>query len=345
MPSPSPLDLPANTFHHGVSLRALNTFGLEATAQRYYRAETVGALREALRAEQPRLVLGGGSNLLLTRDVPGLTLHVGLRGVTVYFPDDDRAEVRAAAGEHWHALVEFTLAQDLGGLENLSLIPGSVGATPIQNIGAYGVEIREHLVSVEALDRASLRLRRFTPDELEFGYRESAFKRALAGRYIVTAVTYALTRRRHAARADYGDIRAHLQHRGREPEPRWISEAVVDIRRSKLPDPVEIGNSGSFFKNPELDADSFARFAERHPEAPHYPLAGGRVKVPAGWLIERAGWKGHRRGAIGVHDRQALVLVNHGDGRGEALWALAQEIRADVLTKFGIALEPEVNVM
>lgn len=245
----------------------------------------------------------------------------------------------------------YTLAQELGGLENLSLIPGSVGASPIQNIGAYGVEIADHFVSLRAIHRESLRTETFDKAACAFGYRESVFKRELAGQYIITDVTFRLTKRDHALRMDYGDVRQHTADRGvgEAPgqvrlSPKHISDAVIDIRRSKLPDPAEIGNSGSFFKNPTLSAEAFERFAERHPNAPSYPLPGGSHKVPAGWLIDQAGWKGHRRGAIGVHDRQALVLVNHGGGTGADLYALALEIQGDIKARFGIDLEMEVNV-
>ena len=335
-----------DTFHHGVSLRHLNTFGLEATARRYYRATSPGGIREALTAERPTLVLGGGSNLLLTREVDGLVLHVDSRGLIVEDGPANSHEVlvTVAAGESWHGFVMRTLELGLGGLENLSLIPGSVGASPVQNIGAYGVEIKDHFVRLEAIDVETLARRTFTLEDCGFGYRSSVFKTSLRGRYVITSVTFRLTRERHALRADYGDVRAHVEARGLGLSPKHISDAVIAIRRSKLPDPVEIGNSGSFFKNPELPAEQYARFAERHPTAPSYPLPDGGRKVPAGWLIDQAGWKGHRRGAIGVHDRQALVLVNHGGGVGKDLYALAREIQADVRERYGIELEMEVNV-
>ena len=337
--------LPDDTLLHDVSLRAFNTFGLEARARRYLRATGPGALREALRVERPALVLGGGSNLLLTRDIEGLVLHVDLRGVTVHpAPGSGEVYVTAAAGENWHDFVLGTLSRGYGGLENLSLIPGSVGASPIQNIGAYGVEIKDHFVSLEAVDVETLRLHTFNEEACGFGYRTSVFKRELRGRYLITAVTFRLTDRDHAVRADYGDVRRHVTSRGLQLSPKHISDAVIAIRRSKLPDPAQIGNSGSFFKNTELSAEAFARFAERHPAAPSYPLPDGGRKVPAGWLIDQAGWKGHRRGPIGVHDRQALVLVNHGGGVGADVHALASEIRADVRAKYGIDLEMEVNV-
>lgn len=341
---------PASTLLHGVSLRRFNTFGLESSAERYFRATSLGSLREALRIELPTLVLGGGSNLLLTRDVPGLVLHLDLRGVRV-LPKGDYVEVTAAAGENWHEFVAYTVDAGYGGLENLSLIPGSVGASPVQNIGAYGVELKDRFVSLKALHRETLDLREFRAEDCGFGYRHSVFKRELAGQYIITEVTFRLSVGEHDLRADYGDVREHVvaQGVGEAPgqsrlSPKHISTAVMAIRRSKLPDPAEIGNSGSFFKNPELSLSDYESFAALHPSAPSYELPAGGRKIPAGWLIEQAGWKGHRRGAIGVHDRQALVLVNHGGGSGRELFALAREIQADVEAKFGVALEMEVNV-
>ena len=337
--------LAANVLHHDVSLRPYNTFGLDVRAARYFRATSPGGLREALRIAKPALVLGGGSNLLLTRDVSGLVLHVDLRGVDVSeTASAERVHVTAAAGELWHAFVLETLRLGLGGLENLSLIPGCVGASPIQNIGAYGVEIKDRFVSLDAIHVDTLRSRRFNAEACQFAYRSSVFKTSLRGEYVITAVTFELTREHHDLRVDYGDVRARIEARGLGLTPKHISDAVTDIRRGKLPDPVQIGNSGSFFKNPELSPEAFARFAERHPEAPSYPLPGGGRKVPAGWLIDRAGWKGHRRGAVGVHDRQALVLVHHGGGTGGEVYQLAREIQADVRARYGIDLEMEVNV-
>ena len=337
--------LPADVLHHDASLRTLNTFGLEARAERYYRATSVASVKRALALEQPALVLGGGSNVLFTRDVDGLVLHVDIRGRRELSRAGNELIVEAGAGENWHAFVRYTLDRGLGGLENLSLIPGSVGATPVQNIGAYGVEIRDHFDSLRAVDRETLAEVEFDAEACAFGYRDSSFKRQWRDRYLITHVRFRLTTADHALRLDYGDIRGALERSGAAPSIAAISDAVVAIRRSKLPDPAEIGNGGSFFKNPELSADDFAALRARRPDVKSYPLPDGRVKVPAAWLIDQAGWKGHRRGAIGVHDRQALVLVNHGGGRGGDLWALAQEIQADVERKFGVRLEPEVNVV
>jgi len=253
--------------------------------------------------------------------------------------------LQAGAGEPWHKYVLHTLNEGYGGLENLSLIPGVVGAAPIQNIGAYGVELKDHFSGLKALNRETLEEEFFDEDACQFGYRDSCFKRKLKGKYIITSVRFTLTVDVHEYKLDYGDIRAKLDESGEKPSPKSISNAVVAIRRSKLPDPAEIGNSGSFFKNPELSASDFLALQERRPDVRFYALPSKKYKVPAAWLIDQAGWKGYRRGAIGVHDKQALVLVNHGGGVGADLWALAKEIRSDVDTKFGVKLVPEVNVI
>lgn len=337
--------LPPDVLHHDAPLRGLNTFGLDARAARYYRATTVASLKRALALEPPALVLGGGSNVLFTRDVIGLVLHVDIRGLREVSRAGNDVIVEAGAGENWHEFVLHTLDAGLGGLENLSLIPGSVGATPVQNIGAYGVEIRDHFASLRAVNRDTLAEEELDADACAFGYRDSSFKRHWRDRYVITHVRFRLTANEHAYRLDYGDIRGALERAGTTPSTRAISDAVTAIRRSKLPDPVEIGNGGSFFKNPELSREAFDRLRARRPDVRSYSLPDGRVKVPAAWLIDQAGWKGHRRGAIGVHDRQALVLVNHGGGRGADLWQLARDIQADVNEKFGVTLSPEVNVV
>jgi len=330
---------------HDVSLQALNTFGLEAKADRYYRATSVDSLKRILNEEQPKLVLGGGSNLLLTKDVKGLVLHVDIRERRVLQEREGCVLLQAGAGEPWHDFVLYTLRAGYGGLENLSLIPGVVGAAPIQHIGAYGVELKDHFSGLRALNRETLEEEFFDEDACHFGYRDSCFKRKLRGKYIITNVRFTLTVDSHEHRLDYGDIKAILDAKGQSPSPQTISDAVVSIRRSKLPDPAEIGNSGSFFKNPEFNEAAFLKLKARRPDVRFYPLSGKRYKIPAAWLIDQAGWKGHRRGAIGVHDKQALVLVNHGGGKGADLWALAKEILADVEEKFGVRLEPEVNVI
>jgi UDP-N-acetylmuramate dehydrogenase len=334
---------------HNVSLRPYHTFGIEVKARLFARFQSVDELRallalpEVQQAEQ--LILGGGSNLLFTKDFDGVVLKNEIRGLEIISQDEDTALVRAGAGESWHGMVEYALNQELSGIENLSLIPGTVGAAPLQNIGAYGAELKDTFEELEALETATGRLRTFSMEECGFGYRESVFKGPLKNQYIVTSVVLRLHRRAQP-NVSYGAIQTTLQDLGIEgdPTPRHVSEAVVHIRRSKLPDPAEIGNAGSFFKNPEVSQHKFDELKAHYPEVPGYPVPGG-VKVPAAWLIEQSGWKGHRRGPHGVHDRQALVLVNHGGAQGQDIRDLAYEIIASVREKFGIELHPEVNIM
>lgn len=317
-------------------------------------AELQQLLREPAVASADKLILGGGSNLLLTRDFPGVVLKNEIRDL-LFLPDfDDPTHTLAhvGGGVTWHDLVEQSLTHDLGGLENLSLIPGTVGAAPLQNIGAYGAELKDTFEYLDAVEIATGRVRRFSAEECRFGYRESVFKNELKGQYVVVYVGFRLRREPREFRTDYGDIRATLREMGvadHQLTAQAVSEAVVRIRRSKLPDPAKIGNAGSFFKNPEISLPQYEELKVRFPEVPGYLVGEERVKVPAGWLIERAGWKGHRRGegpgTHGVHDRQALVLVNHGGARGEEVWALAQEIIRSVEEKFGVTLTPEVNVL
>ncbi|QIX60086.1 UDP-N-acetylmuramate dehydrogenase [Hymenobacter sp. BT18] len=340
---------PAPTLDHNVSLRPFNTFGIEVKARLFARFRSVEELQAllALPAVQQaeKLVLGGGSNLLFTRDFEGVVLKNEINGLDIISQDEDTALVRAGAGESWHGLVQYTLEQELSGIENLSLIPGTVGAAPLQNIGAYGTELKDTFEHLEALEIATGQLRTFSHAECGFGYRESVFKGPLKSRYIVTGVVLRL-RRRHQANVSYGAIRTTLDDMGigPEPTPRQVSEAVVSIRRSKLPDPTEIGNAGSFFKNPELSQQKYDELKAQYADLPGYPVPGG-VKVPAAWLIEQCGWKGRRLGAHGVHDRQALVLVNHGGAQGEDIRNLAFEIIASVREKFGVELHPEVNIL
>lgn len=342
------------TLQHQVSLRPFNTFGLDAKARLFAAFTSVEELQALLQLPEvqaaPKLVLGGGSNLLLTRDFDGVVLKNEIRGLETLAADpaNDTLLVRAGAGESWHGLVEYALSQDLAGIENLSLIPGTVGAAPLQNIGAYGVELQDAFEYLEAVQISTGELRRFSREDCGFGYRESVFKGPLRGQYIVTSVALRLQRPPRPANTSYGAIRATLEEMGvtEEPTPQQVSQAVISIRRSKLPDPAQIGNAGSFFKNPEVSQAKFEALRAEYPELPGYPVPGG-VKVPAGWLIEQCGWKGHRagEGRYGVHDRQALVLVNHGGATGSEVRALADDIIASVRAKFGIELHPEVNII
>lgn len=329
-----------------ISLKTLNTFGIDKNAEYFTVASTLEELKSALtKAKEmklPVLILGGGSNILLTKNVEGLVIKLEIKGIRLVQENEDQLLVEVGAGEGWHDLVLHSIAHDWAGLENLSLIPGTVGASPMQNIGAYGVEIKDVFHSLTALHRDSFELHTFDAATCKFGYRESVFKNELKAQYVITSVTFALSKTPHF-RLDYGAIQDVLTENGvQEPSLKAVSDAVIQIRESKLPNPKEIGNAGSFFKNPSIPQDQFEALKVIHPTLPGYPGNQG-VKVPAGWLIEQAGWKGKRMGEVGVHAKQALVLVNYGDGTGEEIKSLSEQIQASILEKFGIALQAEVN--
>ena len=330
-------------------LRALNTFGIDARARVLWRVDTPDALPCLLRALREEasgapLVLGAGSNLLITGDLEQPVLQVALPGRRIVADDGESVLMEAGAGEPWDGLVRWSLAQGAYGLENLALIPGTTGAAPIQNIGAYGVEQREAFDSLDAFDLHTGAARRFDAADCAFGYRDSVFKGPDAGRWLVTAVRYRLSRRPRP-RLDYGEIRDELARAGRgDPGPVDVADAVSAIRRRKLPDPAVLGNAGSFFKNPLVEPTQAQVLAGREPGLPAWPI-GGRVKLSAAWMIERCGWKGYREGDAGVHAAHALVLVNHGQASGAALLALARRIRDSVGTRFGVELEPEPVVV
>ncbi len=289
----------------------------------------------------PKLVLGGGSNILLTQDFPGLVLHMCMKGIAIVGEDADATYVQAAAGESWHQLVRWTLAHGLGGLENLSLIPGSVGAAPIQNIGAYGAEIKDCLHAVTVLDLATGAISTLSNPECEFGYRDSIFKHRLREGAVILDVTLALPKR-WQPNLQYAELaREVLQRNVILPAAVDISDAVIAIRSRKLPDPAVIGNAGSFFKNPVVSAAQRNLLLESHPQLVSYVQADGSYKLAAGWLIEQCGWKGKNLGAAGVYPKQALVLVNLGGASGQEIVALARAIQADVGQRFGVQLEPE----
>jgi UDP-N-acetylmuramate dehydrogenase len=329
-------------------LRAHNTFGFDARARWFCRIESpaqIAALaRDARVAALPRLVLGGGSNVVLTRDFDGVVAHVALAGKRLVREDDAAWYVEAAAGENWHAFVAWTLANGLPGLENLALIPGTVGAAPIQNIGAYGLEMAERFDSLRAIEWATGETVELDAAQCRFGYRDSFFKREGRGRFVITSVTFRLPKA-WTARADYADVARALASNAANPSPQAIFDAVVAVRRAKLPDPASLGNAGSFFKNPVVDAATFDALRAREPQIVSYAQADGRVKLAAGWLIDRCGWKGRAMGAAAVHERQALVLVNRGGATGAQVLALAQAISADVRERFGVELEPEPVVV
>lgn len=331
-----------------LSLKPFNTFGVDVCAQLFAEAHDEAHVREALalaaQRALPLLVIGGGSNLLLTKDVKALVLRMASLGRRILSDDDQRVVVEAEAGEPWHPFVLWTLEQGLVGLENLSLIPGTVGAAPMQNIGAYGVEIKDVFAGLTALDRETGEVRDFALEDCAFGYRDSLFKQQ-PGRWLILRVRFVL-QRHSTLHLDYGPIRQRLEAQGvQAPTALDVSRAVCEIRSEKLPDPARLGNAGSFFKNPLVAAPLAERLRAEHPDLVAYPAANDQVKLAAGWLIERAGWKGFRDGDAGVHARQALVLVNYGQATGSQLLSLARRIQADITTKFGVTLEIEPNVL
>lgn len=336
--------------HTDVSLKPYNTFGMDVRARHFAQLDSLDQLPALLQSDAcrsgPVLWLGGGSNMLFTRDWDGLVVRIATRGVRLLADDGERVLVEAAAGEVWHDFVTHTLEQGWYGLENLSLIPGTVGAAPIQNIGAYGVEVKDHIAQVVCADlEQDGREVILSNADCGFAYRDSVFKRQAAGRLLVTAVRFTLSRTPHL-KTGYGDIAHQLHAQGvTQPTPRDVSQAVIHIRRRKLPDPAELGNAGSFFKNPVVDAAFAAQLLLRHPGLPHYDAGPGKTKLAAGWLIEHAGLKGYRDGDAGVHQQQALVLVNHGHASGAQMRALADHVRDTVMQRYGVALEAEPVVV
>ena len=335
-------------YQHNISLTPYNTFGLDTKAATFIIIDSETQLVEVLNELKNKnvFILGGGSNILLRDHVKIPVLKNEIGGKEIIYGEDNTAILRAGAGENWHELVLWSLEQGLGGLENLSLIPGTVGAAPIQNIGAYGVELKDVFYELEAIELATAKKRTFKAAECSFGYRDSVFKNALKGLYFITHVRFRLTTSKHLINTSYGAIQAVLAEKQiNDPTPKDVSEAVIGIRTSKLPDPAQIGNSGSFFKNPIISTEHFKQIEENYPSAPHYPLSEGQIKVPAGWLIECCGWKGKRVGDAGTYHKQALVIVNHGNATGQEIWALAQQIIQDVEKEFSIRLQAEVNVI
>ena len=331
------------------NLLPYNTFGLNAKTHAFAEVHSIDELREVLTTPEakqvPLLILGGGSNILLTQDHPGLVIKNSIKGIDLVKEDSEHVWLKAYAGEVWHDLVMYTVNKGLGGIENLSLIPGQVGAAPMQNIGAYGVELVQVFEELDALHIATGELHTFDKEACKFGYRESIFKHELKGQYVICSITIKLSKH-PKPNTSYGAITDTLNEMGIEqPTVKDISNAVIAIRQSKLPDPKELGNAGSFFKNPEISKDAFKVLQQAHPQVPHYPLESGLVKVPAGWLIEQAGWKGKRIGNTGSHAKQALVLVNYGNATGAEIWQLAMDIQASVKQQFNITINPEVNVI
>lgn len=330
------------------SLKNHNTFGIEAKAKQFVSVHSVAELKTVLQENpsQKKFILGGGSNMLLTQDIDALVIHVDLKGKKIIEENDDYVLAEAQAGENWHEFVLWTIGQDFGGLENMSLIPGNVGTTPIQNIGAYGTEIKDTFFYCEALNIKTLEVKKFTKEECKFGYRESIFKNEAKDQYIITSVVFKLTKQKHKINISYGDIAAELTKKEIVvPTLIDVSNAIITIRQSKLPDPKDLGNSGSFFKNPIIPKIDFERIHLLHPEMPSYTVSETEVKVPAGWLIEKAGFKGKRFGDTGIHKNQALVLVNYGNATGQEILNVSKDIQKTVKALFDIEIEAEVNVI
>jgi len=331
--------------HSNFSLKNHNTFGIAAKAKAFVEIHSEEELRIVLKeTELPLFLLGGGSNLLLKNNIEGLVIQNKILGKRIIEENENEVIVEIGGGENWHQFVLWTLKNGWSGIENLSLIPGTVGASPIQNIGAYGVELEQVFEKLECIDLQKFTKKIFTKKECQFGYRDSIFKRDLKGKVFISKVWFRLSKT-PKINTNYGAIQAILEEwKITNPTPKDVSNAVIHIRQSKLPDPAKLGNSGSFFKNPEIEKSHFETVQKKFPTIVFYPLENGKIKVPAGWLIEQAGWKGKRIGDAGSHKKQALVLVNYGEATGADIWALAEQIQAAVFDKFGIKIHPEVNI-
>lgn len=325
-------------------LKPYNTFGIKAKAHNFVAIDSTDTLISTLhQVPPPYFILGGGSNVLFTKDVAATVLHNQIKGIEIIDDQKEQVIVKVGGGEIWHQFVLWAIEHGLGGIENLSLIPGTVGASPIQNIGAYGVEIKSVFHQLEAIELATKTVNFFDKSQCDFGYRDSFFKKAGKGRFFITYVYFVL-QKNPTLNIHYGDIAKTLESSDiKKPNIKDVSDAVIRIRQSKLPDPSELGNAGSFFKNPEVDEHVFTTFISKFPNAPYYKISENTYKIPAGWLIEQAGWKGHRIGDAGCHSKQALVLVNYGNATGNDIITLAENIQKDVFDKFGITILPEVN--
>ena len=333
---------------YNISLKKYNSFGIDVKAAQlvevFTEKELLQVLAEHRQDNMPLLIMGGFSNVLFVNDFQGSIIRISIRGISVTEEDDEMVTVRAAAGEDWDEFVGSCVEKGWGGLENLSLIPGKVGTCPVQNIGAYGVEVKDSITKVEAVHIRSLEKRDFTNEECRFGYRDSIFKQELKGQYLLTAVFFRLSKK-HVLKQSYGNIREEIARMQiTDPSIGDVREAVIRIRKRKLPDPAVSGNAGSFFKNPVISAEQFQKLSVEFPCMVSYPQQD-RVKLAAAWLIEQCGWKGYREGDAGVHPDQPLVLVNYGNACGKDILILAGKVQASVLEKFGVRLEMEVNVI
>jgi UDP-N-acetylmuramate dehydrogenase len=336
------------TITKNVSLKSFNTFGIDATAASFYDITSIEDLKAILKKNysNPLFILGGGSNMLLTQDIEALVLHINLKGIKVISETENTVIIKSMAGENWHEFVLWCIDRNYGGVENMSLIPGNIGTAPIQNIGAYGIELKDVFVSCDAINIKNQTTKTFTKSDCNFGYRESIFKQDLRSQYVITSVNLELTKVNHMLRVDYGAIKTELEASEIDtPTIQDVSKAVIAIRQSKLPDPKDIGNSGSFFKNPIISDEQFNELQENFPDAPSYKISDTEIKVPAGWLIEKVGFKGKRFNDFGVHDKQALVLVNYGNAKGSDIYELAKLIQVTVKRIFNITIETEVNII
>tara|TARA_R110001632_G_scaffold124451_1_gene237353 strand:- start:31091 stop:32101 length:1011 start_codon:yes stop_codon:yes gene_type:complete len=329
-----------------ISLKKYNTFGIDVNAKRFIAVTSFYELQEVLKTEKDVFLLSGGSNMLLTKDIDQLVIHINIKGISIDSEDENHVYLTVNAGEDWHEFVVWCISQDYGGIENLSLIPGNVGTCPIQNIGAYGVEVKDVITKVQALEIDTSKKLEFSNSACQFGYRNSIFKNELKGKVVLTSVSFKLTKNTHQLNTSYGAIETELQDQNiTVPTLEDVSNAVIKIRQSKLPDPKQIGNSGSFFKNPVISSEHFNKLQKKYSKIPSYKVSDDEIKVPAGWLIETAGFKGKRFGEYGVHEKQALVLVNYGNASGKDIFELAKNIQEVILKTFDITLEIEVNVI
>ena len=333
---------------NNVNLQPFNSFGFNAVAKLFVEINDIDELRQLIETPEfkteKRLILSGGNNILLTSDFfDGIVILMNNKGIKTIFEDGDDLIVRAQAGEDWPEFVRQMVAQGLHGVENLAHIPGKVGAAPVQNIGAYGMELKDSFLQCQAINLSTGEIQVFTNEACRFGYRESIFKHELKGQYIITSVDFQLSKQGEL-KLEYGNIKSYLTEHGMEhPSLQQLHDAICAIRDAKLPDVKELGSAGSFFKNPVINIEQFEALQRQFPDIPHYPDAEGMVKVPAGWLIEKAGWKGWRDDHVGVYEKQALVLVHYGGGKGQDIVGLARKIQESVEKKFGIQITPEVN--
>jgi UDP-N-acetylmuramate dehydrogenase len=332
-----------------ISIKPHNSFGIDVNAAYFSESYHLEDLKNLLtnRSHPNVFIISGGSNLLLTKDIDAHVIKICHKGIKLVSEKEKEVIIDVAAGENWHDLVLWSLEHNYGGIENLSLIPGCVGSAPIQNIGAYGVELKDVFVSCEVLEIETLKTFTLSAQACEFGYRTSVFKTAAKGKYVIYAIRIRLSKQSHRLQTKYGDIERILKENNTDENPsiKDISEAVISIRKSKLPDPKILGNSGSFFKNPTVDTDFFNAFHAKWPKAPFYKITEDQYKIPAGWLIEQSGLKGYRENDAGIHEKQALVIVNYGNASGKQLLAMAKKVIQTVKEKFAIQLEPEVNII